>query len=234
MRLQYKKFDIELLKNEYIKRHYECLPFIGEEYEDSRLLLIGESHYVPKNAVPYVDIDDFYELSYDDLEEGEYKSWINTRKVFERRVYDKCEFKGFFSNPATEIAKIINHTENPSKDQKISAMHQYAFFNYFKRPSFKAGKTIDNLTEKDNKFAYNISKDIIEVLKPELIIFISKKAYYAFCDSDQNNENELKLRYTIKKVSHPSSSWWNRKRNDGGCGGQDFYDYVSEILTDNN
>jgi len=232
MRLQYKNFDIELLKNDFIKRHYECLPFIGEKYEDSRLLLIGESHYVPKDEVHCVDIDDFYDVSFDDLAEGKYKNWINTRKVFESRVYDKCDFKGFFSNPATEIAKIINHIENLSQNQRISAMHQYAFMNYFKRPSYDTGKTIDKLTEIDYMYAYDISSCIIEALKPTLIIFLSKKAYCAFCNSDQNGR--LKSKYTVKYVSHPSSCWWNRKRKDGRCAKQDFYDYVSAILIDNN
>ena len=47
MREQYSKFDCELLKNDFLKRHHECLPFIGEDYDNCRLLLIGESHYVP-------------------------------------------------------------------------------------------------------------------------------------------------------------------------------------------
>ena len=227
MKEQYISFDNELLKHDFLIRHYECLPYIGEEYKNSRLLLVGESHYVPKKAVHYVDRKDYYDIAFDDLDNGEYKDWINTRSVFEYRVYDKGNFENFFSNTATEIAKVINHTENPSKHQRIEAMHQYAFMNYFKRPSFDSGKTIKELTEEDYRYAYSISSFIIRILEPKLIIVLSKKAYDAFCDSDQDG---LNCRYDIRYVSHPSCAWWNRKRGDGKCAREDFHDYVSSIL----
>ena len=226
---QYKSFDAYLLKNDFLKRHYECLPFIGEKYESSRLLLIGESHYVPKKEeeVRCVNRKDFYDVSFDDLGEGDYKGWINTRSVFEYRVYDKGKFETFFSNTATEIAKVVYHTDSVTIDQKINAIHQYAFMNYFKRPSYESGKTIEKLTENDYKIAYDISAYIIEVLKPRLIIFISKKAYSTFCNSDVSNLNS---KYKVRSVSHPSSCWWSRKRKDGRCAKEDFFGYVAEIL----
>lgn len=228
MREQYNEYDQELLKNDFIKRHYECMPFIGEKYDNSRLLLIGESHYVPDSAVPAVDREDYYDISFDDLEEGDYKSWINTRSVFESRVYDRCDFKKFFSNTATEIAKVINRTDDLSLNQRIEAMHQYAFMNYFKRPSYDKGKTIRGLTEEDYRLAYDISCYIIEVLNPKLIIFLSMKAYDAFNYLDQ--DSRISSKYIIKTVSHPSCPWWNRKRRDGRCAKDDFYDYIATIL----
>ena len=228
MREQYSKFDCELLKNDFLKRHHECLPFIGEEYDNCRLLLIGESHYVPEDDVWCVDREDFYDCVFDDLTNRDYKGWIDTRKVFEYRVYERQDFKNFFSNPATEIAKITNHTDKLTKDQRIDAMHKYAFMNYFKRPSYQAGKTIKGLTETDYEYAYDVSSYIIDVLKPKLIIFLSKKAYDAFCDSD--HDNRVRSRYDIKRVSHPSRSWWNKKRKDGRCAREDFHDYVATIL----
>jgi len=228
MREQYKAFDCELTKNEFLERHYECLPFIGENYENSRLLLVGESHYVPKKESHFVNRDDFYDISFDELEDGEYKGWINTRYVFENRVYGTGSFDVFFSNTATEIARIMNHTNDLSMEQKRAAMHQYAFINYYKRPSYEQGKTIRQITDKDNKYAYEISRSIINTLEPKLIIFLSKKSYYAFCDSNQ--DGEIWEKYKIKCVSHPSSIWWNRKRNDGRCAREDFYGYISEYF----
>ena len=228
MREQYEQYDGDLLKNDYINRHYECLPFIGENYENSRLLLIGESHYVPKDQVDFVKREDFYDISFDDLQEGDYKNWINTRYVVNERLTKNDSFKSFFSNPATEIAKIVNQTDDLSIDQKIAAMHQYAFMNYFKRPSYVRGKTIGKLSETDKKLAYDVSAHIINVLKPKLIIFISKKSFYAFCDSDRNNA--LRSEFPVKSVSHPSSYWWNRPRKDGKCAREDFYEYISAVL----
>ncbi len=231
MREQYAEFDAELRKDKFLNRHYECLPFIGEKYKDSRLLLIGESHYVPKEKceVQCVDRKDFYDVAFDELEEGEYKNWINTRFVFERRVYGKEELKGFFINPAAEIAKVLNHTDIVSIDQKIEAMHQYAFMNYFKRPAYEKGKTIKELTDTDNQYAYEISKHIIDVLKPKLIVFISKKAYRAFCELDQGDKPGAN--HAVQVVSHPSCSWWNRKRTDGGCGREDFHNYIKDFYS---
>lgn len=228
MHKQYEAFDPELLKNDFLKRHYECLPFIGEKYEESRLLLIGESHYVKSDEVDCVNRRDFYDVPFDDLKEGEYKGWIHTRNVFERRVYNHEDFKAFFYNPATEIAKAIHHTDELSKEQKIEAMHSYAFMNYFKRPAYNAGKTIKGLTDTDKKYAYEISCSIIDVLNPNLIVFMSKKAYNSFFEFDK--DSKVGSKYIIKCVSHPCSAWWNRKRKDGKNGKEEFYEYVTEIL----
>lgn len=231
MRDQYKKYDVELLKNNFLEKHSECLPFVGELYEKNGLLLIGESHYVHQDDICFVDREDFYDISYDTLENGNhgYKDWINTRNVFESRAYGGYDFKKFFSNPTTEMAKLIYHTNAPSKDQKIASMQYYAFMNYFKRPAYDKGKTIQGLSEKDYQYAYDISKYIIEVLNPKLIIFISKKAYNAFYESDL--DSNLRLKYTLKCVSHPSSRWWNRKRKkDERSAKEDFYDYLKEFL----
>ena len=160
MHEQYAKYDTKLLKNDFLNRHYECMPFIGERYEDTRLMLIGESHYIPQEAVGYVDRNDYYYISFDDLPDGRYKGWINTRNVFEHRVYDRLDFDNFFSNISTEIARKIYHTDELSKDQKIDAMHQYAFMNYYKRPSYDKGETIRNITGIDNEYAYENSKYI--------------------------------------------------------------------------
>lgn len=227
MQEQYKEYDEELLKNEFLNKHWECLPYIGERYKETHLLLIGESHYVSENDIKYVNLTDFYDIPFDDLEGEDYKTWINTRSVYERRVYYHKELKHFFYNPAVEIAKIVNQTEVLSKEQIYDAMHRYAFMNYYKRPSFEKGKTIRGLTEKDFIMAYDVSSFIIEILKPKLIVFISQKAYKAFCNYDNNN---LRIKYTIKSVSHPSSCWWNRRRKDDGCAREDFSKYLKESL----
>lgn len=186
------KFDDELRKNSFLDRHYECLPYVGEKYETTRLLLIGESHYIPEGARQYVDRDDYYNVTFDELEEWDNKDWdyrdsIYTRKVFNYRVYNKEKFETFFANIATEIAKIIYHVDNPSIEQKREAMHHYAFMNYYKRPSYEAGKSIEGLTAEDTKYAYDISSYNIEVLNPRLIIFLSKKHIMPFA-------NQIKIR----------------------------------------
>ncbi len=228
MREQYRAYDEELLKNDFLHRHTECLPFIGEKYKEIRLLLIGESHYVPKRDICFVNREDYYDCGYDDLDKGDYKTWINTRAVFEYRVYERRDFKNFFSNPATEIARVINHTDNLTKDQRIEAMHNYAFFNYFKRPSYDKGKSIKGLSDIDYNFAYDVSCFMIKILDPQLIVFLSKKAYKAFCESDR--DKNLGSHYSIRSVSHPSSAWWNRVRNDGACARDEFYEYVKHCF----
>lgn len=40
------KFDDELLKNGFLNSHKYYLPFIGDGYEKSKLLIVGESHYL--------------------------------------------------------------------------------------------------------------------------------------------------------------------------------------------
>lgn len=228
MRQLYGKYDDDLQKNEFLKRHCECLPFIGDEYEKSRLLLVGESHYIEEDKIGFVNRDDFYDVSICEIEDGEYKTWFDTRAVFEYRREKPERFESFFSNISNEIAKIAFKTDSPSTDQKRKAMDFYAFMNYFKRPSYDRGKTISGLTESDYEYAYKVSKHIIYTLKPNLIIFLSKKAYDRFCCADK--DNMIRNKYDIKSVSHPSSYWWNRKRKDGKCAREDFYDYISNYF----
>ncbi len=231
---QCEEFDTELKKNDFINHHYECLPFIGDNYKTSRLLLIGESHYVEECAIDNVKREDFYDISFDDLpgdmSDDGYKTYINTRYVFDSRINGERSFKGFFSGPATEIARIIYSGDTLSLEQRISAMHQYAFMNYFKRPSYDAGKTITGLTEADRKYAYEISCYIIKALSPKLIVFLSKKAYKEFYRSDQGHN--FSSGYDIKRVCHPSSCWWNRirEKSDKRCARQDFHDYVEPLF----
>ena len=206
MRPQYHEFDQQLQKHAFLQRHYECLPFIGENYKETRLLLIGESHYVPGAEMHCVNREDFYDVSFDDLAEGEYKDWINTRHVFEYRVYNRKNLKGFFANPATEMAGVLHPTEPVSTDRIIEAMH---------------------LTRQDYRYAYDVSRYIMDVLQPTHVVFVSKKAYYAFCASATE---DVFAQYSIACVSHPSSAWWNRKRKDGRCAREDFRDFVAEIL----
>lgn len=112
-----------------------------------------------------VDRDDFYEVSFDDLEDGEYKGWICTRQVFDYRVYERRDFKIFFSRTATEIARAAYHKDELSLEERVMAMHKYAFMNYFKRPSYDAGETIMGLSDDDYRYAYDVSKVIIELLQ---------------------------------------------------------------------
>lgn len=41
MRKQYEGYIDKFLENDFLKHHYECIPFIGEEYEKTDCFLSG-------------------------------------------------------------------------------------------------------------------------------------------------------------------------------------------------
>lgn len=230
------KYDEELKKNDFLKRHDECLPYIGEKYDVYKLLIIGESHYIGSDEdgilSSIIKNQDYYkkpikEINNGKFKEKEYIKWIDTRTVFTYRKDDKVD-AGFFFNIASEIAKVIY--DNPkinilNQDKLKDAFKCFAFINYFKRPSLKKGKEIEDITNEDKKYAFDITKYIIDVIKPKYIAFVSKKSYHLFKEEFKKDINNL----VIKAFSHPSCAWWNRKNNNGESARKEFAKFLKEI-----
>ena len=233
----YDKYDDKLMENDFLKRHYECLPYIGEKYEKYRLLIIGESHYAEndKNGNEYlssIDNKTYYEKKFEEINVGgfkekEYEKWINTRIVLNHRKDDKVN-SGFFTNITSEIAKVIFNNININyynQNELKKTLDYFAFFNYFKRPSFSQGKEI-NSTKEDEDFAFNISKYIIDVIKPKYIAFISKRSYNLFMDRYKNDISNLE----IEGFQHPSCPWWNIKMKSGKNAKEKFREFMNYII----
>lgn len=195
-------FDEELKKIEHYKIHPEMLPFVGANYKNCRILLVGESHYVgnlkseEKAYLQDNDVNNWY--CYRVPEEFGYASWFNTRYII-WKFLNKRRSKSYtiFSKPANAIIDELKLT-NVCDSEIFSVC---AFMNYFQRPSCSQGDTITN-SDKDNKIAYQIFFDVVKILNPKTIIFLSKNAFESY--ELYNSKNSLNAEFTC----HPTSPYW--------------------------
>lgn len=204
----------DIVKEGIFERFPELIPAVGENYyrpDDThkKLLIIGESNYFSK------DLES--ESVFQDSEKW-YKSQ-NVGLIPESMKTAVSNNTGY--PPFLRVFKIVNEIliENDIEPQG-SRLHETAFYNYFLRPALNPGNGLRKKI-KPEKTDYEVAgialKEIIKRLQPDLVIFISATAYNAFMKYLNNKEPET---YSIYKVSHPSSIWWNR--NSGIHGKEKF------------
>lgn len=194
-------YDDDLSKIEHYKKHPEMMPYIGKHYNEARILLVGESHYV--NNIQY-DIDYWYNSGVSN-ELKAYENWFTTRHVvgnFMKRIRSRAH--GMFGNPAKEI---IRASQKNISDSEAFAV--CAFMNYFQRPESSKGGSIstnEKSNNNDNKFAYETFQQVYEIIKPKIIIFLSKKAYWSYIKNADMVGNVIP---NIDCVVHPTCRHWN-------------------------
>lgn len=202
-------YDKDLLKIKNFNLHKELLPFIGRNYEKSRLLLVGESHYVKRDNLSEEDMINMYVDWYDhpteDIENAmAYRDWFTTRNViknFQCRYRSKAHT--MFSNPAKVIMEILGD-KCPTETAAFSCV---SFCNYFQRPSLEEGKSINLTYLNEEKITAEIFKELINIIRPKGIIFLSKKAYDSFMRF-KNKEYPIFIDF----VHHPTSPWWYKDK----------------------
>ena len=89
--------------------------------------------------------------------------------------------------------------------EHVEGLGEAAFYNYFLRPAY--GRHFEPQPI-DKEVAGEALSGIIHVIKPELIVFLSKKACLAFDDYCQKKNLSFEGVH-IEQLVHPSSPWWN-------------------------
>ncbi len=198
------KYDEWLLDNlNHLQNHNCYLPHIGKDYDISipKILIIAESHYLPKENNNAFSANDWYFNSEKVYSIIKSKSWINTRSVVNHYQMNKISKGGMsiFYNLEKSFKNVYND---------VSLFEVCAYINYFQRPSETAGDSI-NVSSVDSEIALENLLGLIKILKPTKIIFVSSKAYNDF---KLNTTDKLRKQLPfIGSVPHPSaSSWWNR------------------------
>ncbi len=205
------EFDEELSKiDHYRKNHHpEMTPFIGSHYKESRILLVGESHFYEYEKGNNAEKEKKY------LNESWYvkptpngfscKNNFNTREVIHNFLTRKrTKSHSMFRNPAKCVANVYK-LENVSDSE---AFNTFAFMNYFQKPALEAHKSINNNIE-DNQVAFNTLISVCKVIKPEKVVFLSNKAYKCY-NSVSALRKEI-LPTPVDLVYHPTSPYWNGK-----------------------
>jgi len=206
--------------NGHYRRYPKMKPWVGAGFESpkhKKLLVIGESHYLPKESDKSRDIDTWYAGSEKDLNEEELK-YISTSGIIKNNY--KSNFKNKAHGIYRNLSKVINDMsygfDNPSE-----IMDNLAFMNFFQRPAEVKGESLE-VDSRDVEESKQILRDVINVLEPELVVFTSSLAgRYG-----KKVIKDLKLPFVVSP--HPTSQWWNREAKKYGGYGRDL---IPQFLT---
>ena len=230
-------FDNQLLNElPHLQNYPQMLPYIGSKWgENKKILFLAESHYIPgvdiKSIYPEIDFrSKWYDLNESYFDGHDYlKDYINTRSVIEKS--DDVHNSGF-SSPLTIYYNIKEELKkNLTEIQNENFIFPYfSIYNYFQRPSFIEGETIQN-TPEDDSVAFKTLKKVFETLNPEIIIFVSKKAFDSFNRTlKQSNSHDFK-NVIIERTPHAGSAWWNMQSEayGGKTGREHFINIIKSI-----
>lgn len=218
-------FDSQFLRAHHLKIYPNLLPWVGNGYRAAtlKILLLGESHYLPKGVSYHHDVDDWYSgiqiASVEDLK------WITTRSIIKNGLQNgwKGASKTIYRNlSSTLVAANFSPIEAP--------FASLAYMNFFQRPAEKTGESL-RVKDADRRVGAATVTHVASCLKPNLVIFCSSLAWRV--------ANDERLLLTLKSqgcgfggVPHPASAWWNRKSliREGRTGRQVFCDLVRQGL----
>lgn len=229
------KFDSDLVsssirigdnQNYFIyKQHKEYLPYVGDLYGSKypKMLLVLESHYLePKDRDKVLNVlNEKYNFESDSIKhfaEAWYFNQDNSWSKFETKIVNKHFYNTRSviidvmegKNTNNVIADVLNVFDEVNKEingtvkQEKEGIRNFAFMNFFQRPEINTGKSI-----KHTKFDVSVAKEnlnnVINILKPDKVIFVSIKSYNIF----SYKNDEIKSNENIIRVSQPGCKYWN-------------------------
>jgi hypothetical protein len=213
-------------------------PWVGKNYfNNKRILVIGESHYLPKGVTYHHDIDKWYagnELELQDhikkFAESEKDkingiSYISTNGIMRFRSSDVSDSdrKRFSARGHTiyrNIFKILNDVIF-QYDNYLDSVDEIAYYNFFQRPANITGDSIKP-NQKDIEYAIDTFDFITKQIKPDIIIVVSKLSGLYLKDKLNNYSHIITV--------HPACAWWNRKNKKGYSGKELFSCFFKEHL----
>lgn len=217
-------YDEAFMNNfKHLKNHPQLLPFVGAEWNSSphKLLLVAESHYVPKEHNNKIGPSEWNNVEYlKSLNDERIFNMTNTRKnveeVVERRGH--IMHKGISSS----IMNVFKYKSQMDAYRKVS------YYNYFQRPAETNGESIKGrITPDDHQLAYDFHKSVVEALKPKWVIFLSELAYYSY-----KERNSRYVEKNVSRVPPPTTSYWNKKTkvHDNRTGKEKFEEIIGKVF----
>ncbi|MCU8092477.1 hypothetical protein L5M18_13010 [Shewanella sp. SM20] len=223
----------KLSGHEHFQKYPRLTPWVGSWYSENKILIIGESHYLPKGATYHHDVEKWYagnELALEEhikhhcLNEKNGISYISTSGILKARSTDISpeERKSFKAKGHTiyrNLLTTINSSPKFKHQNYLDVIDQVAYYNYFQRPAEETGGSID-VKPRDIPMAESTLKLVLNTLQPELIIVASRKAGKLI--------KPLIPNYEFVITAHPSSVWWNRQTKKGNCGKSDLTQFLAK------
>ena len=200
---------------EHLQR-FPCMqPWIGSRYHDERhkrLLVIGESHYLPPESTIHHDPARWYRSRQDDLTPEEVR-WASTIGNITGKWYRAHRIYREIQN---EIAAILR--KNGVTPDSFPLNH-VAYCNYFLRPAPATGGSMaGHAHQPDLGVADEVLTWFILRHRPELVIVTSRFA--------GGHAERVTREHGIPSITtpHPGSRWWNAiTRSYGNMRGRDLF-----------
>jgi|GEM_PF-724850 len=186
-------------------------PYVGTNFgqgDGPSLLLVGESHYLPKGSTAHRDPGAWYGSNAAQLNDEE-RGWIDTAGIYREAM------ESGFSNRAHSIWKNSLWEINACGFRHGDYLHageRIAAYNFFLRPG-EEGCSL-NVAPEDIRIANEAFAFHCRALKPSAVIILSRLAARHIQDMPD-----------IPSVTtpHPGCSWWNRTSDCyGGLRGRDL------------
>jgi len=207
------RFDQSLKRIKHYQQFPELLPWIGEEYDSKdhkKLLLIGESHYLPANSIIHLDSSTWYGSTSKELNNEE-RGWINTREIINSGCNRSWEPSGHRIYKNIEQAILDSGFQPQNKE---NTYRYVAYYNFFQRPGSKSLMIKDD----DERLAISLFNDLLTILDPHFVIFVSRKAWNTYNNWSGFELQQLDGRYTCRLEKdflvdfcpHPAKQWWYR------------------------
>lgn len=194
-----------MIVHDIYNRYPQMQPYRGAQYgkgDFPKLLLIGESHYLPIKPVPskqHLTVDSWYKGQASTLTEVE-KRYTNITDIITRakaREFSDKE-KSIFRN----AFQVIN-TYGPNLKKFCDVSDYVVFYNFFLRPA-KYGKSL-KVKEQDCIHANDVFKLVYQKYQPDAVVFLSRLA----------GKKHFQLREMVAVplvvTPHPSCAWWYRR-----------------------
>lgn len=202
------------------KRFPRMMPMVGADYEkySAKILLVLESYYFNENDVRLgsVFLDDklWYQKEGAVLIPKGSKPDGSEWKV---NMHENWIWEQVKGGPFPNIFRAMQSVRPGNFESQCRSI---AIYDYFLRPANQGnnGKGFGKggyCTNNDRQVAYDTFCGIVDVLKPDLIVFLSKFSYETFKKDNKSLDENI-----VKYVVHPSSAWWNK--NGGSYGRENF------------
>lgn len=234
------KYDLELQNIPVYSLHQSLLPFVGDLYEDYRLLHIGESHYI--NQTPDSEkysIEYFKAWWIDSCQEAmdDSPGWVDTRQVMSNYMQEKYGAYSIFTNFIKSFSKTVLNKPIGSISGETKKLYEYvAFLNFFQMPSlYEKTKFWDSLEISAKGLGkpelaletWNAAVDnsirtvdsVIDIINPKAVVFTSLSAGEAYRNGNGKYKTDSRVVYT----SHPAYpyTWWKELKSLDGKRGID-------------
>ncbi len=202
-----KSFDDSLMKIVHYQSFPAMLPFVGEDYDSanhSKMLIVGESFYFPEDSTLHKDPAKWYSATQVLLNPEEI-AYIDCKGLLE------CDWNYGGHKIYREINACLAELNLPFHDRPVSNI---SFTNAFMRPATESGNSFKYCcVEQDVAESVKVLTDIISILRPDIVIFVSKYAWDTVGWKIKSQVKETAFDF----VSHPADPFhWNDESYEHG------------------